>query len=407
MKYFLTTLISMLFFSGLALAEPQFDKPTTFRAVEILAPELHVGPNHKVQEAVRNDGYLNHYVVDSKWGKLDVVSTPLLRKRILELNSMAQMEKLKGSKEFKSGVKKAGKHVVSGGKKIVTDPKGTAKNVGKGIGGLFRSIGKTVKGDGDGHGKTEGNTLERFSGFSKTKRQYAERFSVDPYARNEYCQKTLGNISKSGYCGGAVTSVGLGAVGGVAVSVASKTESLSTLIYKQSPGNLRKRNRKRLKKMGVSKDVADLFTRNRNYTITQQTAIVEALDSMPKTKKRRDFVKFAVLAGSPELARFRTHQSQLYSHYNQSRQRLKKFEHFGEYSCARASDGSLLIAAPVDHLLWTEELSQYIQDLDRGIKAIDPSSRRLLWLTGTLSPLAARNLAKLGWEIRQNSMEGL
>ena len=370
-----------------------------------MEPELLVGPNHKVADIVKNDGYLNHYVVESKWGELKVPSTPLLRKRILEFNSIAEMKKLKGSKEFKSGVKNAGKRVVSGGKEVVTHPRRAVKNVGKGIGGIFSSIGHAVKRDGDPHGDTEGSAVQRLSGFSKAKRQYAKRFEVDPYSRNQYLQDELADISKAGYWGGTATSVGLGAVGGLAVTVASRAEFFKELIYSNSPGNLRKYNRKKLKKMGVSKDVVDLFIRNKNYTITGQTALVTALDSMRKTKNKKDFVKFAVLPDSPELARFRTLQAQLYSGYHQNQQTIKKFEHFGEYSCARTKDRSLLVAAPVDRLLWTPTLSQYIKTLDQAIEAIDPSSKKLLWVTGTVSPLASKKIKELGWNIETNTLQ--
>jgi len=60
-----------------------------------LPPELLSGPNHRVQEKVTNDGFLNIYVVDSKFGSFRAVSTPLLRKRIQEINAMATMEKLR------------------------------------------------------------------------------------------------------------------------------------------------------------------------------------------------------------------------------------------------------------------------------------------------------------------------
>jgi hypothetical protein len=406
MKLTLILILLLLLCPNYGLAE-EYDQPVTLKASEVLPPELLSSPSYKIGNEVHNDGFLNTYTVDSQWGQLKVVSTPLLRKRAHELNAMAQMEKLKGSKEFKDGVKNSAKKVVDGAEQIITDPGGTIKNVGKGVGGLFKSIGGVFKGGDKERGETEGNTLERVSGFSKAKRQYAAKFGVDPYSRNEYLQKELGDISQAGFLGSTITSLGLGALGGAVVSVASNADTFNDLIHEKSPDKLRDFNRKKLETMDVSEDVIDLFTRNTNYTITEQTAIVAALDSMDKTKERRDFVKFAVLSDSPEIAVFRTVQIQLYATYNQTHKPVDQFEYFGEFACGRVKDGSLLVVAPVDYLLWTKELGPHLTAMSQQLSKSNPSSRKVLWVSGTLSPLALKHMKALGWEIQQNAFKKL
>src|SRR5687767_4502882 len=66
-------------------AQPTYEPPATLSASKILPPDLLAGPNHRVEEKVSNDGYLNTYRVGSKFGTFAVLSTPMLRKRIGEI----------------------------------------------------------------------------------------------------------------------------------------------------------------------------------------------------------------------------------------------------------------------------------------------------------------------------------
>ena len=71
-----------------AFAQQRYETAPVLNASQILPPELLSGPNHRVQERVTNDGYLNTYQIDSKFGTFTAVSTAVLRKRIGEINAM-------------------------------------------------------------------------------------------------------------------------------------------------------------------------------------------------------------------------------------------------------------------------------------------------------------------------------
>jgi hypothetical protein len=86
-------------------AQAGYEPATTLSASQILPPDLLSGPNHLVEERVYNDGYLNTYRVGSKFGTFVAVSTPMLRKRISEINAMVRMQ-IEGTKEFTSSLKK-------------------------------------------------------------------------------------------------------------------------------------------------------------------------------------------------------------------------------------------------------------------------------------------------------------
>ena len=105
-----------------AATNVQYEASVVLQASKILPPELLAGPNHRVQERVYNDGYLNRYTVLSKFGGFVAVSTPMLRKRISEINAIVRMEQIKGTKEFVASMKEAGGDTLVGFKNLVTQP---------------------------------------------------------------------------------------------------------------------------------------------------------------------------------------------------------------------------------------------------------------------------------------------
>jgi hypothetical protein len=81
-----------------AFAQQSYEPAPVLSASKILPPELLSGPNHRVQERVTNDGYLNTYQIDSKFGTFTAISTAVLRKRIGEINAMVVMEKVRAAR---------------------------------------------------------------------------------------------------------------------------------------------------------------------------------------------------------------------------------------------------------------------------------------------------------------------
>ncbi|HZM98367.1 MAG TPA: hypothetical protein VFB70_03190, partial [Pyrinomonadaceae bacterium] len=116
--------MAILFFQPLIgfTAQTAYESTPTLSASKILPPDLLSGPNHRVQERVTNDGFLNIYTIDSKFGQFNAVSTALLRVRIQEINAMAAMDKLKGTKEYGTAVKESALSAMVAAKDMVFQP---------------------------------------------------------------------------------------------------------------------------------------------------------------------------------------------------------------------------------------------------------------------------------------------
>ena len=404
-----------LLFGGLLLgtarsaaAQEKFESSQTLRASQILPPELLRGPNHGVEERVLNDGYLNHYKINSKFGQYTVVSTPLLRKRVHEINAIAELEKVRGTKEFMDSFKESGFKTLEGAKSLITSPVKTTVGVIGGIGAIFKSAGDNLF----GHERSEAeeSRLKDVIGFSKVKREYAYQFDVDVYSRNQPLQDRLDDLSWAGYAGGLSMSAALMPVGGgigMAISVSRLSRLFNEIFRNTPPSELRRMNHEKLIAMGVYSQIADLFINNQVYTPRQQTLFVFALDEMKRTANRAAYVKFAVPAKTPNMTFFRQLQAEMYAGYSRNVETIERFEPFGGLVAARARGGKLVFNAPLDHLVWTESMGRFIDGANYRVNQLPWVKEKQLWVAGTVSPLAREQLTKRGWKVQEKSEAGL
>jgi len=397
---FLTTLL----FTISVNAMRTYESASEFNAASILPAELLSGPNHRVGDRVQNDGYLNIYTIQSKYGEVQATSTSKLRKYIHEINAAARMEAVQGSDEFKSGIKEKAGDVVAGAKGLVTDPIGTVSGAVSGVSKLF-SRGKENL-FGGSRSDAEGSRLADLSGFSKTKRDYAFEFGVDVYSRNKIMQKQLDDLARAGNTGTLVMSALLMAVpgaAGTAVTVTGSTELMNNVFRDTAPADLRKLNRAKLESMGVNKDISDLFIKNANYTPREQTILVNALASMKNTKKRSEYIKFAILTDDADMAFFRQQQAQMYAGYNKTIKPVKEFISIHEISVAKTSDNKIVFNVPLDYMVWTKGLEIVASTITQEVARMKDVTGREIWVTGRFSPLAKETLEKFGWAVHEGS----
>ena len=183
-----------------AFAQQRYETTPVLSASQILPPELLSGPNHRVQERVTNDGYLNIYQIDSKFGTFTAVSTAVLRKRISEINAMVVMEKVQGSKEYIDSIKEGGLDAMNSALSLITSPVKTVSGAVQRSGrGLY--LGRRQGLSGAQRSQSEDSKVKDLIGFSTTKRQYAYQFDLDVYSDNEKLQDMLNKISWAGYAG--------------------------------------------------------------------------------------------------------------------------------------------------------------------------------------------------------------
>lgn len=398
-------LAALLGFMVPAFAQQGYEPATVLSASKILPPELLSGAHHRVQERVTNDGYLNTYQIDSKFGTFTVVSTAVLRKRIGEINAMVVMEKVQGSKEYVASIKEAGLDAMNSAMSLVTSPVKTLTGAVQGLGAAFSRVGESMTGA--KRSQSEDSRLKDAIGFSTTKRQYAYQFDVDVYSENEKLQDMLNRISWAGYAGSLTWSAAMAAVpggAGVAMTVVGTNKVLNQVFQNMPPVELRQQNLQKLNAMGVNPQVADWFLNNTIFSPREQTLFVHALGEMNGVADRGAMVRLSLSSQNPTIALFRQRQAQMYAGYNKSVAPLESFISLGGlFAASRTANGALVVVLPLDYLVWTEPMAQLITGATQLMSEVAGIKEKQVWITGTLSPRARKEIESRGWQVRDRA----
>jgi hypothetical protein len=385
-------------------AQQGYEVAPVLSASKILPPELLAGPHHRVQERVTNDGYLNTYQIDSKFGTFTAVSNAVLRKRIGEINAMVMMEKVQGSKEYMDSLKEGGLDAMTSALSLMTKPVQTVSGAVQGLGAAFSRVGEGVFGA--KRSQSEDSKVKDLIGFATTKRQYAFQFDVDVYSENQKLQDMLNRISWAGYAGSLTWSAAMAAVpggAGVAMTVIGSNKLLNQVFQNTPPVELRKMNTEKLNAMAVHPEIADAFINNSIFSPREQTLLVHALGEMNGVADRGAFVRLALPSQNSTVALFRERQAQMYAGYNKSVTPLASFISLGQFAASRTTHGALVFNLPLDYLVWTEPMAQLLTGANQLVNDLPGIKEKHVWLTGTLSPRARREIESRGWQVHDRA----
>jgi hypothetical protein len=388
-----------------ALATPVsgYEAAQTLQASKVLPAALRSGAHFRVADKVANDGYVNTYHLTSKFGTFTAVSTAMLVKRIGEVNALVVMEQVKGTTEFTNALKKAGSNVVGSAKNLVTHPVDTVKGAAAGLGTAFRRASASLTGP--KHSDAEESRVKDVIGFARMKRDYASQFGVDVYSDNKVLQERLDEITWAGYGGSMTLSAALAVVpggAGAAVSVVTTNRVLHDVFRTTPPADLRRMNGEKLQTMEVHPDIADAYLNNGVFSPREQTLLVHALDAMPGVGNRAAFIRVATATPNRQMAFFRERQAEMYAGYHKAVAPLSSFVSLGEVAAARTGSEAVVVCAPLDYLVWTEPMAQFIMAANKVIDATGAQEKQL-WVTGSLSAVARKEMASRGWKVQENS----
>lgn len=389
-------------------AQSGYEASPVLSASKTLPPDLLSGPHHRVQETVYNDGFLNRYTLLSKFGGFVAVSTPMLRKRIEEINAMARMEQIQGTKEFTSSMKEAGTDTLAGFKNLATKPVETVKGAVSGLAVAFRRAGDAIAGP--KRSDSEDSRVKDLIGFSKTKREYAYLFGVDAYTDNEKLQDRLNDIAWAGYAGGLTWAAAMAAVpggAGLAITISGSHRLLNDIFRSTPPADLRRMNGEKLKAMDVHPEVADTFLNNTIYSPRDQTLLVNALDEMKGVGNRATFVRLGAASADRDIARFRARQVEMYAGFHKAVAPVETFIALGEFAAVRTTKNEVVFNVPLDYLVWTEPMAKLLTAADGRVTQLTRPANKQLWVTGTVSTRARKEIEGRGWRIQERSEEQL
>ena len=377
----------------------EFEKPGILKARSFLPPEVLKGEHYTVDDKVHNDGFLNHYNVHSSFGNFQVTGTSSLLILVREIEAIAAMKKIKTDDIAIESLKQSGKNTVTGVKNLVSDPMGTFESAASGVGSLFnRAVGTVGKRETTG---AEDNKAEQLIGFSKSKGQIASKFGVNMYSRNKVLQTELDRLAWADYLGGISVGVATSAVpgvGGLVLTTSGTARLLNEAINTTPASELWLQNKNKLLGMGMNEDTIELFLNNPQFSPALQTVMVAALDSMKGVDNRELYLKIALQAGDPVMARIITESVVMTAGYHKHISPLKHLTPIARLARAEKKDGTIVVVLPSDHILWSEKLAGLTGSLLEEAKRSKGTGLEF-WVSGDFSTMARSKLEGMGWKL--------
>jgi hypothetical protein len=390
----------------------EYEQPPVLKAGDLLPAETLKGEHHTIDDAVKNDGYMNHFVIRSEFGDFEAGSEAMVPVRVKEVHALAELKKLSGTEVFASALGGAATKTVESLGRAVTDPVGTVQGVGEGVGRMFKRMSLSAKkatdavkessaeeqtAEGEASGDAGGEAAKNLIGYNKAKRGMAREMSIDPYSDNEVLQAELDRLAKAAFAGGLAFST-------LAPSVPLQGEitMVSDMVWSQSPADLEVMNREKLAAMGVPEKTVNAFYKSRHFTPSTNTLLVALLEGMEGVDNRGAVVELAVgLESRSEALLFIRSVHMLREYHKKSA--LQKIVAYRALPWGVAASGKTIFAAAVDHLVWTEEIAAAAAAAEEA-RAADASLGKMEFLvSGTLSERTKKELAALGWSTAQKA----
>jgi hypothetical protein len=154
----------------------EIEDPSIASAAAVLGTELR-GPNYEIENAVRSDGFLYIFSLNTAYGRYQVEGRDMLKLRLRELGAVAALEKMNKSQAYLDAATKAAMKPAKLAEGLVTNPISTVEQSMSGVGALFSRIGSAAANMGHDRDSVADSAL----GVSSARRQIAYKLGVDPY----------------------------------------------------------------------------------------------------------------------------------------------------------------------------------------------------------------------------------
>lgn len=401
---------------GAALAAADYEGPRTFASRDVLPASLLQDATFTVGPKAPTDGYFHDFSITSAYGNFEAEGRSVLTLRAREIRALAELDKVSKSEVF---LKAAGTSVVNVGKGVagvVTDPEGTAKGFGEGVKRFGVNLGRrakragesvadSTKGDDQASGEAARSTGDKAAeagesaaysvlGVTSATRRWAKKVGADPYTTNLTLRKALEDIGKVDAAGGIAAKVVI-----PIPAVVGMTANVGDLVWGKDPEALRKMNEERLAGLGVSKEKASAFFRNKPFTLTAQTAFIDALFAV-KPKNAADYVETATEARNERTVLFFVESAQMLQTFARSTPVTAVLPD-SRALVAATKDGRAVVLLPVDWIRWTQAYETAGKAIASRAKAELGAQRLELKTSGRMSDLARKNTAALGFTTEQ------
>ena len=406
-------------------AGAEFESTGAVPTSRYLSPAETAGPEWKVAAQAENDGAMNTYRVESRFGTFEARGRNRVATRAKEVEALTELERVSKSDVFVDAVKQSAIGQVETVVSFATKPVETIKGIGSGAKRLFERTKyqvQEVKADAKTEyadykeAKSEEKTDEQkaaqkdarqdqaqalakqealdYLKISGAERRWYATLGVDPYTDNEPLRKTIHSYARIE----GLTRFGMKFVGMPSIPGIGELRDVMELVWETDPWDLRKRNRETLLALGLAEPVAREFEDNPWTSLSQQTAVVEAVKGLEGVGGREHLVSRTIDVESRDEAQQVVGSILLLARLHARERPLARVLPGSRLPVALAKDGSLQALALADALFWTADIADAASGF-AGHYAREAAPRRELRVVGEASPRFVAECKSLGWTV--------
>jgi hypothetical protein len=425
----LTAITSLFLCSSFALAEHrEFEEATSLRASEVLPEDLVKGAHHRVEDVVKNDGYLNYYRIQSDYGEFEAISTAMLKTRIGEIDALAELDDLSQTEVFLKAAADAGVGQLKALSQFATHPVETVVGIPKGIGRMFSRFtrqaceavdatqeyvagddsekveGEEADGeeaeqsedgeDGEDTSKAKGVT-ESFFGVSGAERAWSQKLGTDPYSTNEVLRAAIKEVAWAERLG----KFGMGFAGVPSIPGADIIGDVNEAVWSKDPYELQDLNRARLVATGAGEVLIEEYLENPTMSPSQQTLLTAAISEIEGAAGRAGILPQALNAETEAEANFLIKSVTMLAWYHLNQKPVTSVLTYEAVPVGVTEDGTTALVFAVDHVYWTEAMAEAGS---RYASQVPGSGGNEVWLLGSASERTKQELSGLGVIVREN-----
>jgi len=431
--------LSVCLIGALPAAELDYETPPALQTSEVLPEEMRSGDHFTVQSQVQNDGYMNHYVVDSDYGQFPAYGNLSLFRLIHEIRALTQLDEVSKTKVFAQAALDSATGQVKTIVEVSKHPVGTVKGLPGGMKRMFHKYKREAKygyetakdvggeavdvvvpgdaGDGedepkdrDGDGKTESDTQEltgqatdaaenyalKWFGVTGAERKWYKKLEVDPYTRNQTLRKAIKSVAHVD----AAANFGMKFVPIPSIPGVDYLKQVNDAVWTMDPEELREQNTKELQDAGVDEKLIQKFMTNENLSPSQQTLMLATLAEMRGVEGLQVLLEIAAEADAVDVAEFNLANTLFLAAYHKLSKPVTKIFPGEPVPVALDQDNNLAIIVSADDAFWVDDLGEVITLM--ATKFDDQVvANRTLMLRGKASDRFVTELQNLGWGVKE------
>jgi len=431
----LLTLVLLVPFGTLLVAQRGYETPPMLEVSEVLPEKMQAGDHFKVQPPVQNDGYMNHYVIDSDYGQFGAYGNLSLIRLMNEIHALAQLDEVSKTEVFAKAAFDSATGQVKTLEEVAKHPVGTVKGLPGGVKRMFHkykreakygyktakevsgeAVDAVVSGDDDKEDKedkdasTESDAKKltgqatdaaenyalKWFGVSGAERKWYKKLQVDPYTRNQVLRKAVTSVAHVD----AAANFGMRFVPIPSIPGVDYLRRVNEAVWTMDPEELREQNTKMLQDAGIDEKLIQQFMTNENLSPSQQTLMLSTLAQMKGVKGLEVMLKISAEADGVDVAEFNLANTLLLAAYHKFKKPVTKVFPGEPVPVALDEDNGLFIIVSADDAFWDKDLGEVITLMAGKFDDMTVTDREL-WLRGKASPRFETELQNLGWGLQQ------